>query len=215
MNEENTIDALRDMAVLLRAGAPQPSSVERRARGLVGPLYKTLQRLGTDHPTSDFIRAAVFNLGALTVDGRAQLADRAIDAAVRWNRLHPNLPRSESDFLRLPEFTPETLRSTADTLDDLARRLSAASPQNEAIAAASRPPEGGSTIPSRYRTIAMTKQKAAGYLRPGNPDSAVDWLNQCIADGTIPCETLTRQSHVFDVRNFPESAYQFIRMPPR
>lgn len=61
-------------------------------------------------------------------------------------------------------------------------------------------------IPAEFRTKAITKTRAALLLRGGNPDSAVEWLNQCIEDGTVSCETLSRQSHVFDVRQFPESA---------
>jgi hypothetical protein len=69
------------------------------------------------------------------------------------------------------------------------------------------------TIPPAHRTRAMTKQRAARYLRGGNADSAVEWLNKCIIDGTITCETLSRQSHVFDVRQFPESVRDSI-LPP-
>jgi hypothetical protein len=66
------------------------------------------------------------------------------------------------------------------------------------------------TIAPEFRTRAMTKRKAAGYLRGGNSDSAVEWLNNCIGDGTISCETLSRQSHVFDWRQFPESVRKYI-----
>ncbi len=66
-------------------------------------------------------------------------------------------------------------------------------------------------IPSEFRTRAMSKAKAAAYLRGGNVDSGVEWLNNCIADGTIYCETLSRQSHVFDVRQFPAKVQSQIR----
>lgn len=66
------------------------------------------------------------------------------------------------------------------------------------------------SIPPAFRTKAMSKSRAARYLRDGNVDSAVDWLNACIADGTIACETLSRQSHVFDVRQFPDEVQQSI-----
>jgi hypothetical protein len=61
------------------------------------------------------------------------------------------------------------------------------------------------SISAQYRTRAMSKQKAAELIRGGNSDSGVEWLNKCISDGTISCETLSRQSHVFDWREFPAS----------
>jgi hypothetical protein len=66
-------------------------------------------------------------------------------------------------------------------------------------------------IPAEYRTVAMPKSKAAGYLRPGNRKSAVRWLSQCIEDGTISCESLSPNSHVFDIRQFPVTVHASIR----
>ncbi len=64
---------------------------------------------------------------------------------------------------------------------------------------------GASPIPAEHRTRAMSKCKAAKYLGRPNPDSGVKWLNKCIEDGTISCETLSAQSHVFDRRQFPDA----------
>ena len=69
-------------------------------------------------------------------------------------------------------------------------------------------------IPTEYRTHAITKKKAAAHLRPGNPDSGVEWLNNCIADGTITCKQYSRQSFVFDLREFPSAAQASLRPKP-
>jgi hypothetical protein len=71
--------------------------------------------------------------------------------------------------------------------------------------------EAPAGVPAEFRTQAMSKKKAATYLRQGNSDSAVEWLTQCIVDGTISCESLSRQSHVFDVRQFPAAVQGQIR----
>ena len=61
------------------------------------------------------------------------------------------------------------------------------------------------TIPTEHRSKPITKTRAAKLLGKPNADSGVEWLNNCIEDGTITCETLSRQSHVFDIRAFPDS----------
>jgi hypothetical protein len=66
-------------------------------------------------------------------------------------------------------------------------------------------------IPPEFRTFAMSKKKAASYIKPGNPDSGVEWLTNCIKDGSISCQTLSRERHVFDIRDFPESVRSAIR----
>lgn len=60
-----------------------------------------------------------------------------------------------------------------------------------------------SPIPSEHRSKAITKQLAAELLGRGNPDSGVKWLNECIEHGIITCEKMTRQSYIFDMRQFP------------
>lgn len=72
--------------------------------------------------------------------------------------------------------------------------------------------ESKKTIPAGHRTKPITKRKAAQLLgRKGNPSSVTEWLNQCISDGTIQAEQKTRQSFIFDIREFPESARQQLK----
>lgn len=80
----------------------------------------------------------------------------------------------------------------------------------EVIAAANLLAESQLPIPAEFRTKAMSKQQAAGYLDHPNPDSGVRWLNRCIDDGTIRCEQLSRQSFVFDIRQFPKTVHRLI-----
>jgi hypothetical protein len=62
-------------------------------------------------------------------------------------------------------------------------------------------------IPAKFRSKAMSKKEAAKLLGRPSEDSAVKWLNNCIEDGTITAEQLTRQSFIFDIRQFHESTH--------
>ena len=65
-------------------------------------------------------------------------------------------------------------------------------------------------IPFQYRTRAITKRQAAHCLGRSNEDSGVRWLNSCIDDGIIRCERFSRQSYVFDRRQFPGNVHDLI-----
>ena len=118
-----------------------------------------------------------------------RLRENAINHNFDPRQLAPDVERAVYDLFCLPE--------------SLGDRLLSALQQTRAKT-------GAATIPPEFRTCAMTKRKAASYLRKGNADSAVEWLNQCIKDGTISCETLSRQSHVFDVRQFPDNVREHL-----
>ena len=60
-------------------------------------------------------------------------------------------------------------------------------------------------IPTEFRSKPITKTLAAKLLGKPNADSGVVWLNSCIKDGTITSESVSRQSHFFDIRHFPDS----------
>jgi hypothetical protein len=47
----------------------------------------------------------------------------------------------------------------------------------------------------------------------GNSKDAAEWLRACIKDGSIPCESLTRQSHVFRRTDFPAAVWPQITPP--
>jgi hypothetical protein len=76
---------------------------------------------------------------------------------------------------------------------------------------ATRQPDNNDTIPAEFRSKPLSKKKAAQLLGKPNEDSGVKWLNACIKDGTIRCEDHTRQSFVFDLRQFPESVHDQMR----
>jgi hypothetical protein len=69
------------------------------------------------------------------------------------------------------------------------------------------PPEKR-TKPMSYRTAASHIGKALG--KKGKKHGA-EWLKQCINDGTIKCESLTRQTHIFSIDDFPASALPLIQ----
>ncbi len=67
-------------------------------------------------------------------------------------------------------------------------------------------------IPPEHRTKPLTKKQAAKYLgRCGNEKRAVEWLNKCIADGTISWEETSRQSGFYDIRQFDPEKHRLIR----
>jgi hypothetical protein len=68
---------------------------------------------------------------------------------------------------------------------------------------------GNRTKPMSYREAAKHIGKAAGKGKRAAKDAA-EWLKQCIDDGIIACERITRQNHVFDKNDFPESAWKSI-----
>lgn len=59
-----------------------------------------------------------------------------------------------------------------------------------------------SKILPENRSRPLSKLDAAKLL--GRVGDGTKWLNQCIGDGTITCEQLTRQSFVFDITQFPD-----------
>ncbi len=64
-------------------------------------------------------------------------------------------------------------------------------------------------IPVEHRSKPITKKKAAKLLgRSGNEGRAVEWLNNCINEGTISCMEMSRQSFCFDIRQFPKDKHQ-------
>ena len=122
---------------------------------------------------------------APNADGHRELNDD--DLASRINSAGHTWAASQYAIDRLEALgicTVQELVAKPRTVSDLLVRLS----------------KTKATIPPEYRTKAMSKRQAAKYLGRPNPDSGVRWLNKCIKDGTIACEFLSRNSHIFDRR---------------
>jgi len=67
-------------------------------------------------------------------------------------------------------------------------------------------------IPIEHRSKPIAKNKAAKLLsRTGNEGRAVEWLNNCINEGTISCVKITRQTFYFDIREFPTDKHPQLR----
>lgn len=67
-------------------------------------------------------------------------------------------------------------------------------------------------IPPEHRTKPMSYRKAAELLGKGSGKDAAEWMSKCVQDGTIACERITRQTHVFDTRDFPETVWPRIKV---
>lgn len=63
------------------------------------------------------------------------------------------------------------------------------------------------TIPSEDRTMPMSFRRAARLMGKGDSQDAAEWLSQSVKDGSIPCESVTRQTHFFSRASFPKSAW--------
>lgn len=71
--------------------------------------------------------------------------------------------------------------------------------------------EQGDTISAADRTKPMTLKQAAKLMgkgtKYGSGKDAAEWLSKSIADGSIPCEQITRQQRVFSKQSFPETVW--------
>lgn len=99
------------------------------------------------------------------------------------------------------------------TIGDLVNAIWRAIPAKDALLEElRRGPIGESKgIPPEHRTKAISKGLAAKLLGRPNPDSGVKWLNACIADGTISCESMSPKSHIFDLRQFSKETHDRLR----
>jgi hypothetical protein len=69
--------------------------------------------------------------------------------------------------------------------------------------------QGGKIAPED-RTIPMSYRRAAKLMGKGNSKDAAEWLAALVKDGSIPCERLTRQTHVFSKRSFHKDVWHQI-----
>ena len=67
------------------------------------------------------------------------------------------------------------------------------------------------SIPSEYRTIPMSYKRAAQYFGKGTSRDAAEWMSERVAEGDVRCDHLTRQNHVFDIRDFPANVWPKLR----
>jgi hypothetical protein len=61
-------------------------------------------------------------------------------------------------------------------------------------------------IRPEYRTRPMTLREAARLMGYGQSKDASERLRAAIKAGAVPCETLTRQQHIFSKKAFPSEA---------
>jgi hypothetical protein len=64
-----------------------------------------------------------------------------------------------------------------------------------------------SQIPPNKRTKPMSFKTAAYFMGKGDSRDAAEWLSAAVRDGSVPCEHLSRQTHVFSLDDFPENIH--------
>ena len=62
-------------------------------------------------------------------------------------------------------------------------------------------------IPPAKRTRPMSLREAARLMGHGTSRDAAERLRAAINNGAVPCETLTRQQHVFSLDDFPKKQW--------
>jgi hypothetical protein len=65
-------------------------------------------------------------------------------------------------------------------------------------------------IPPEERTIPLTFRRAAKLMGKAGGKDAAEWLSASVKDGSIRCEHITRQTHVFSKLDFPGDAWPLI-----
>lgn len=123
MDQVDVAVEIRDLASLLEAGAPQPSILAGRCNGAVASLTALRSIVGESEPLTDFIKAAIWNVGMLTAEGRATVAAIACESAQQLNSEYPEGNASWERLAQLPTIDDEYFRKIAKQLEDLASRL--------------------------------------------------------------------------------------------
>jgi hypothetical protein len=73
------------------------------------------------------------------------------------------------------------------------------------------PPASRSRIPPAKRTRPMTLREAARFMGYGSSRDAAERLRAAIAAGSVQCESLTRQQHVFHLDDFPSEKWPNVK----
>jgi hypothetical protein len=102
--------------------------------------------------------------------------------------------------------TPDLCTASVRVIAALARPergQEAVTPQRTQALPASTPVDTAKKIPPRKRTRPMTYREAAHFIGKGDSRDAAEWLSAAVAAEAIACEHITRQTHVFNVDDFP------------
>jgi hypothetical protein len=70
-----------------------------------------------------------------------------------------------------------------------------------------KPQEQADKIPPEERTVPMSYRRAARLMGKGDGKDAAEWLSASVIDGSIRCEHLSRQTHVFSKLVFHDSVW--------
>jgi hypothetical protein len=97
-----------------------------------------------------------------------------------------------------------------ETAGDAERKAGEADQDAQPLAENEKETRPGS-IPPKYRTKPMSYKRAAQYIGKGTSKDAGEWMSNAVAAGGYRCEHITRQNHVFDIRDFPKNVWPEIR----
>jgi hypothetical protein len=212
-------EGLRNVMWLFKPNAKD----EQKAVDTINSLLRQARRINQQESSLFYFErayATISNEESL-LDGRfTSYHERAIHTAYSFLM---RLLTHEADTLPAPDnltYVPPEFLSKIDLevavcianlyREDFSNEHIHAELSTELTSAANMLADSTGPIPAEFRTKAMTKQQAAAYFNRPNPDSGVRWLNRCIADELIRCEPLSRQSFIFDSRQFPASVQHLL-----
>lgn len=141
--------------------------------------------------------------GMLPIDTPVNYRPVAVrDCGKRWSMLLnqvQNLPESSAPWFNLHVRKFESIiRENEGAADDESRRQNAKSRRQKA------------KISPVKRTKPMTFKQAAKFMGKGDSRDAAEWLSKAVKDGSVQCEHITRQTHVFSLEDFPKNIHKEI-----
>jgi hypothetical protein len=67
--------------------------------------------------------------------------------------------------------------------------------------------ESGSKIDPEFRTRPMSYRRAAQLMGKANSRDSAESISKAVSEGSIRCDHISRQNHVFDKRDFPKNVW--------
>jgi hypothetical protein len=190
------------------------------ARHIRNFIFPQLVKLGPEEMTLPDIAAVVNRVQAhrrRTSPEGLEKVKRQIAILNRFDQ-HPEQFFSGEELQgRYFDFVDESIRKLPQTDDvppvtDASQSTALPPPAPGAAATTGTRPKTPThkKIPPAKRTKPMSFREAARRMGKGSSRDAAEWLSAAVRDGSVACEHISRQLHVFSLDDFPQSVHQQI-----
>lgn len=200
MERETIASELNDLASYLMVGATQPSALNRRCEDTYRQLKDLGATLEADHPLRDFIKAAIWNVKMLTIDGRMDVMEEACLRAEEVNSKYPDINVTWERYAQLPEINDAYFEKVAKQLQELAAKISPKPhPDDEA--------RGGTEelIPTEFRSKPKSKDILARLHSGERQDNPSQYLKRA---GVRAVGKRNSKLWIADIRQFDKTAHE-------